>query len=141
MRQAIIASILSLGLLILPTSALADFYKGHSQQKFTGHHQHQLQRSVNKIRSQHRQQHKIIHQKLHRIEHHHHVSGHKTKYWNARGHSYSDRSRHHYNHYVWHNHRPVIKHRHHSHRRHDSDHLEWLGMLLLLDEALDDDCR
>ncbi len=143
MRQALNVLILSLGLLVLPTSALADGHKSHSQHKFSSDHYRQHKWATDEHRSKYPHHNKSVHQKLHRIEKHRHYSGHNFKQWKARKHYYAHKYYHHCNHYPLHplNHRQQIKHQHHSHSRHDSDYLEWLGIVLLLDEALDDDYR
>jgi len=150
MRQALSALTLSIGLLTFPVTALADSDRSHgyknSHKKFSDHkhlkfdqaiherrankaelrqHTQRAHRKLHKIDRQHRiKQHRI---KQHRIKKYRHYNGHNYNKWQARRH-YSHRPHHHY-HY-----RHEIKH-------HDNDYLEWLGIMLLLDEVLEDDYR
>lgn len=145
MRQALIALTLSLGLLTFPTSALADSDNSHKHKKFSDH-KYQHDRAIQDLRQERREHKKRIHRKRHRIEKYRHYSGHNYNKWKARRHYYAYSHRNHHRGHNFH-HRHGLKHsyhshRHHSHRsHHDSDYLEWLGIMLLLDEALEDDYR
>jgi hypothetical protein len=165
MRQALSALTLSIGLLTFPVTALADSDRSHgyknSHKKSSDHkhlefdqamherrankaelrqHTQRAHRKLHKIDRQHRiKQHKIKKHRIkqqrikqhrikqHRIKKYRHYNGHNYNKWQARRH-YSHRPHHHY-HY-----RHEIKH-------HDNDYLEWLGIMLLLDEVLEDDYR
>lgn len=155
MRQALSALTLSIGLLTFPVTALADSDRSHgyknSHKKFSDHkhlkfdqaiherrankaelrqHTQRAHRKLHKIDRQHRiKQHRIKQHRIkqHRIKKYRHYNGHNYNKWQACRH-YSHRPHHHY-HY-----RHEIKH-------HDNDYLEWLGIILLLDEVLEDDYR
>lgn len=148
MKQALTALTLSLGLLAFPTTALADSDSSHKHKKFSDQQYQKHDRAIHDSRSERRQHKKRIHRKQHRIEKYRHFNGHNYNKWKAGrhyayNHQYHGYHRHHLNHYKLHN-RHGIKHRHHrhhNHRAHDSDYLEWLGIMLLIDEALEDDYR
>ena len=150
MRQALSALTLSIGLLTFPVTALADSDRSHgyknSHKKFSDHKHLKFDQAIHERRANkaelrqhtqraHRKLHKIDRQyrikqhriKQHRIKKSRHYNGHNYNKWQARRH-YSHRPHHHY-HY-----RHEIKH-------HDNDYLEWLGIMLLLDEVLEDDYR
>jgi len=144
MKQALIALSLSLGLLTFTTSALADSDKTHKHKKLNDHQYQKHDRAIHDFRSERRQHKKRIHQKLHRIEKYRHYNGHNYNKWKARR-DYPAYNYHRLDHFRHHN-KYGLKHRHqsyrhHNHRPHDSDYLEWLGIMLLLDEALEDDYR
>lgn len=134
MKQALIAALLGAGLMVFSAPSLAHL-PGHSQSQSLGeksyknHHNHHYSdhkahfkhdRAVRKYKSGHRKylkshKHTI---KKHRLQH---------KRWSAHHHH---RVHYYRNHYHIH---------HHKHGRRDNDYLEWLGIMLLLDEALEDD--
>jgi len=140
MKQALIALTLSIGLLAFPTSALADSDSSHKHKKFSDHHYQKHDRAIHDYRSERRQHKKRIHRKQHRIEKYRHYNGHNYNKWKARRHyhAYNHHYRLHNNHGLKHRHH---NRRHHNHSPHDSDYLEWLGIMLLLDEVLEDDYR
>jgi hypothetical protein len=160
MRQALSALTLSIGLLTFSVTALADSDRSHghenSHKKFSDHkhlkldqaiherrankaerrqHKQRAQRKLHKIDRQHRikqhriKQHRIKQQRIkqHRFKKYRHYNGHNYNKWQARRH-YSHRPHHHY-------------YNRHGIKHHDNDYLEWLGIMLLLDEVLEDDYR
>ena len=148
MRQVLNALTLILGLLTFPVTALADSDRSHgyenSHKKFSDHKHIKLDQAIHERRANkaERRQHKQrIHRKLHKIDRQHKINQHlikqhrikKYRHYNAHNYNkwqarryYSYRPHHHY-HF-----RQDIKH-------HDGDYLEWLGIMLLLDEVSEDD--
>jgi len=137
MRQALIALTLSAGLLAYPATALADSDKSHKHKKFSDHSDLKHDRAIHNARSERRlnREHRKAIKRQHRIAKYRHYSGHNYKKWQARRHY---QAHNHYRHYHSKQHRRSLKHRHSSH---DNDYLEWIAIMLLLDEALEDDYR
>ncbi|MDG1818778.1 MAG: hypothetical protein P8H31_03005 [Porticoccaceae bacterium] len=132
MKQALIALALCAGLLAFPTTALADSDKSHKHKKFSDHKHLKHERAHHNSRSE-RQLNR--HQRQHRIAKYRYYNGHNFKKWQARRHYHA---RNHYRHYPIKQHRHSLRHRHSSH---DKDYLEWVAIMLLLDQALEDDYR
>jgi len=149
MRQALIALILSAGLLAFPVTALADSDKSNKHKRFNDHHHQKHDRAIHDYRSERRQHKK--HHKRHRIEKNRHFNGDNYRHWKSRR-QHLDRhhfdrphfDRRHFNknhrHYKPH-HRHGLKHRLSSHNHHDREYLEWVAIMLILNEALDNDYR
>ena len=136
MRQALIAAILGAGLMAFSAPSLADsrtdknhHHHDHFQADHNVEHKaHLKHRAIQKYRAEHRKQ-AIKHRNYHRLQH---------NKWKARQH-YKHHRYGYRNHY--HKRRYYAQHHHYNHWHRDSDYLEWLGMMILLDEALDNDYR
>jgi hypothetical protein len=155
MRQALSALTLSIGLLTFPVTALADSDRSHghenSHKKFSDHKHLKLDQAILERRADkaERRQHKQrVHRKLHKIDRQHRIKKHRIKQHRIKQHRIKK-----YRHYNGHNYNKWQARRHYSHRphhhyynrhgikHHDNDYLEWLGIMLLLDEVLEDDYR
>ena len=140
MRQALIALTLSAGLLAFPVTALADSDKSNKHKRFSDHHHQKHVRAIHDYRSERRQQ--KIHHKRHRIEKYRHFNGDNYRHWKSRRQPIDGYhlDRRHFNknrrHYKAH-HRHGLKHRRSGHNNHDREYLEWVAIMLILNEALD----
>lgn len=135
MKQALIAALLGAGLMAFSAPSMAHSpgysqshspddkpYKNHHDHYYSGYKAHlKHDRAVRKYKTE---RHKNFIKKQ-RLQH---------KKWHAR----------HYHPAYGHRHLGYRNHYHIHHHRHggrDNDYLEWLGIMLLLDEALEDDYR
>lgn len=136
------------GALLCPASAIADqkTYGYHKKDQHWQHHRDKRRAHSNYhiVRTDHRaverrvahhraQKAHIAHARKHNRQHVR-FNNRRDHYIHHYGHSrHYDRHRTHYHHY----HAPHP--RRHSHHSHDTDYLEWLAIMVLLDDIYDDD--